>query len=115
MTLTESIKQKAHQLGFDIVGITDASPINDRQVEMLTDWLDCGYASRMSYMQRNLEKRINPARLLKNARSVICVGLNYTPPKDSQSSPGNTPHPAASYQPGRCPDKRFSAGEPDCP
>jgi epoxyqueuosine reductase len=34
----------------------------------------------MDYMHRNLDKRTNPARLLEDAQSVICVGLNYTPP-----------------------------------
>jgi len=81
MSLAEQIKQKALELGFDLVGITDASPIDARQAELLADWLKAGYAGQMSYMRRNFEKRINPAKLLENAQSVICVGLNYTPPK----------------------------------
>ena len=79
MTLAQDIKQKALQLGFDLVGITDASPLNNEQFELFTDWLALGYAGRMGYMRENLDKRINPAKLLKNAQSIICVGLNYTP------------------------------------
>ena len=81
MSLAEDIKQKTLELGFDLVGITDASPIDAEQVELLADWLKAGYAGQMSYMHRNFKKRINPAKLLENAQSVICVGLNYKPPK----------------------------------
>jgi len=85
MSLAEQIKQKAFELGFDLVGITDASPIDARQAELLADWLKVGCAGQMSYMHKNFQKRINPAKLLEGAQSVICVGLNYTLPKRSPS------------------------------
>jgi epoxyqueuosine reductase len=80
MGLAEEIKQKAFQLGFDLAGITDASPLNNEQFKLFTDWLAFGYAGRMDYMRDNLDKRTNPAKLFKNAQSIICLGLNYTPP-----------------------------------
>ena len=82
MSLAEDIKAKALESGFDLVGITGAGPIDNEQYKVFTDWLAFGYAGRMSYMRQNLDKRTNPARLLENARSVICVGLNYTPPPE---------------------------------
>ena len=85
MSLAQEIKQQALRLDFDLAGITDASPIDTRDVESLTDWLNSGSAGQMNYMHRNFGKRINPARLLKNAQSLICVGLNYTPPKGLSS------------------------------
>ena len=84
MTLSQDLKRKAVELGFDLVGITDASPIDSEQVELLTSWLNSGYAGRMDYMRRNFDKRINPAELLENAQSVICIGLNYTPPEGQE-------------------------------
>jgi epoxyqueuosine reductase len=87
MNLADSIKQKARQLGFDLVGITDASPIDADQFKLFTDWLDSGYAGRMSYMHQNLNERTNPAKLLKNAQSLIVIGLNYTPPKTQKEPP----------------------------
>ena len=78
MSLSDEIKQKALDLGFDAAGITDASPIDSRDVEFLSGWLKAGFAGQMSYMHRNFEKRINPAALLDGARSVIVVALNYT-------------------------------------
>ena len=81
MTLAQDIKQQSCRLGFDLVGITDAEAIDDCHVRFFTDWLSRSYAGRMDYMRRNLEKRINPAKLLPGAQSVIVVGLNYAPEK----------------------------------
>jgi epoxyqueuosine reductase len=75
---TQSIKQKALELGFDVVGITDASPIPSEHIDYLKRWLSAGCAGQMTYMHRNFEKRVNPALLLDGAKSVICVGLNYS-------------------------------------
>ena len=92
MSLAEQIKQKALELGFDLVGITDASSLNTEQTELFVDWLNTGYAGQMNYMQENLDKRINPAKLLENAQSVISLGLNFTPPKQrSKPSDSNGP------------------------
>lgn len=79
MNLADAIKQKAIELGFDLVGVTGAGPIEAEQVQVFGDWLSLGYAGQMAYMHRNFEKRINPAGLLEGAQSVICVGLNYKP------------------------------------
>ncbi len=87
MSLSQEIKRKALELGFDLVGITDASPIDARQVELLAEWLKSGCAGQMSYLHSNFEKRTQPTKLLENAQSIICVGLNYTPPKLKQPDP----------------------------
>ncbi|OHB66604.1 MAG: tRNA epoxyqueuosine(34) reductase QueG [Planctomycetes bacterium RBG_13_62_9] len=80
MTLEQEIKDKALALGFNAVGITDASPIGPEHVEHFEAWLQAGYAGRMHYMHRNLQKRVHPAKLLEGAKSVIVVALNYKPP-----------------------------------
>lgn len=101
MSLAQGIKRKALELGFDLVGITDASPTGADHVERLKAWLESGYAGEMTYMHRNLGKRIDPAKLLEDARSVIVVGLNYkTPTGDPKEPRPNTPEPTgrvASY------------------
>jgi epoxyqueuosine reductase len=79
MTITERIKEKALELGFDLVGVTDASPVGTEQVNRLLGWLDAGYAGRMTWLHSNLEKRTDPAKLLPGAKSVIVVALNYKP------------------------------------
>jgi len=80
MNLTKAIKRKAIELGFDLVGITGAEPIEAGEIEYIKNWLAAGRAAGMSYMHRNFAKRTNPARMLPGAKSVICVGLNYKPP-----------------------------------
>jgi epoxyqueuosine reductase len=93
MGLTEQIKQKALELGFDLVGITDAAPLHPDYFNHLMGWLDAGYAGQMTWLHKNLEKRINPAKLLHGAQSVIVVGLNYKPahvPRDPAPAIRNT-------------------------
>jgi epoxyqueuosine reductase len=86
MTLTEKIKQTALELGFDLVGVTDASPVSKEQVGRLLGWLDAGYAGNMTWLHSNLEKRTDPAKLLPGAKSIVVVGLNYKPPDSHLSS-----------------------------
>ena len=87
MSFSQDIKHKAIELGFDLIGVTDASPIDTEQAEIFVEWLKSGYAGQMAYMHRNLQKRLNPARLFENAQSVIVVGLNYTPPRHKPEPP----------------------------
>jgi epoxyqueuosine reductase len=81
MSLSQDIKHKTIELGFDLVGVTDASPIEAEQAAIFAEWLKLGFAGQMDYMRRNLQKRLDPAKLLDRARSIIVVGLNYTPPR----------------------------------
>ncbi len=85
MSLSEDIKQRAIELGFDLVGVTGAGPVDTGQVEILAGWLKSGCAGQMSYLHRNFEKRINPVNLLEDAQSVICAGLNYKQSPPTQS------------------------------
>jgi epoxyqueuosine reductase len=81
MSLSQEIKCKAIELGFDLAGVTDASPIDAGQANIFAQWLRSGFAGQMHYMHENLQKRLNPARLMENAQSVVIVGLNYTQPE----------------------------------
>ena len=91
MTVEQEIKAKGRELGFDAVGITDASPLSREHAEHFQQWLDRGCAGRMDYMGRNVDKRFDPAQLRRGARSVIVVALNYKPeisnPRSEISNP----------------------------
>jgi epoxyqueuosine reductase len=76
--LTEWIKKRALELGFSACGISRAGRL-DKEEDRLLDWLMKGYHGEMGYMNRNLEKRLDPAQLLEGTRSVISVLLNYYP------------------------------------
>lgn len=84
MTLSKQIKQKALDLGFDLVAITDACPINKKDIDSLKNWLNASFNGQMHYMEKNFQKRINPANLLEKAQSVIVTAVNYTPPTKLQ-------------------------------
>jgi epoxyqueuosine reductase len=72
--LTKKIKDYALGLGFDKVGIAEAGALSDNYIR---DWLDKKYHGRMGYMANYFEKRLNPQKLVQDARSVISVAKNY--------------------------------------
>lgn len=77
--LSNKIKAEAARLGFSACGITSANLSTNR--EHLSRWLDKGYQADMAYLENNFDKRCNPQLLVEDARSVICVALNYYPQK----------------------------------
>jgi len=87
MDLSNAIKQQGLRFGFDLVGITTAQAVGPEDTSYLKDWLSDGCPDELQYMHRNIDIRSDPAKLLPSAQSVICVGLNYKPPK---TATGNT-------------------------
>ncbi len=79
--LSEYIKAKALESGFDACSIVRAEPLEEERSRLLT-WLMEGRHAGMDYMARNTEKRLDPARLVPGARSVVVVLLNYYPGDD---------------------------------
>jgi epoxyqueuosine reductase len=75
-SLTKNIKLKAFELGFSHVGVANAETLINEGKRLL-EWLTCGYPATMQWLERDSEKRIDPLKVLKNAKSVICVAMNY--------------------------------------
>ena len=73
-----TIKQRALEAGFDVVGIAPPSALKD--LEFLPQWLKKGYGGEMRYLAD--PRREDPRRVLPSVKSVLCVGLIY-----------NTAHP----------------------
>ena len=82
--LTEKVKARARELGFDLVGVTGAEPSAFQ--EEYQDWVAQGYAGEMAYLTRNLNRRLDPRELLPGARTIIVVGMNYY--TDAEEGPG---------------------------
>lgn len=74
--LSIAIREKAKELGFDLIGIAKVYPLNEHK-ERLDKWLEDGFHAGMTYMDRNRDKRIDPSLLLDDAKSVVVVGMNY--------------------------------------
>jgi epoxyqueuosine reductase len=70
------IKKTAIDLGFSEVGITDIRP-SDRSTKTFDRWLERGWHGDMRYLSGGRDKRHDPGLLLKGARSVVCVAVNY--------------------------------------
>lgn len=78
MTLSEYIKEKAREIGFDACGIAEVTEA-ESEAGYLDRWIAEGCHADMAYMERNRSVRLNPAELLEGARSVISVAMNYYP------------------------------------
>lgn len=80
--LSGLIRRKALELGFAKVGVIAAEPFCNGEGEYLQAWLAQGYQAEMGWMVTHLEKRLNPASLMENTRSIVCVALNYYSPDE---------------------------------
>ena len=76
---TDKMKAEAKRFGFYACGIARAEKVGRSNVEAFENWLAEGNNASMDYMQRNIEKRLDPRLLLDGAKSVIVVALNYYP------------------------------------
>lgn len=75
MTLTERIKQKAVELGFDCVGIAPAG--RAPHADAYRQWLKKGHHGDMSWLEKNPERREDPGQVVPGAQSVISLGISY--------------------------------------
>ncbi|MBI2162163.1 MAG: tRNA epoxyqueuosine(34) reductase QueG [Candidatus Rokubacteria bacterium] len=75
LALSEAVKGRALELGFDRVAIGPAGPAEHGAA--FERWLDAGYAGTMDYLPRGRADRLDPARLLPGCRSVVAVALSY--------------------------------------
>jgi epoxyqueuosine reductase len=85
-TLSTLIKEKAFAHGFDLCGIAPSRSLEERK-NIISEWCSSGMNGEMSYLAKNIEKRINPESLVPEAKSLIVAGLNYYTDK-KQIQPG---------------------------
>ncbi len=75
MNLTQRIKSRAIDLGFDLIGIAPAGLAP--HANEYADWVNAGMMGEMTYMSRNPDRRSDPRLIVPNAQSVIVVGLSH--------------------------------------
>ena len=73
---TDAIRQEAHRLGFEFVGIARAERM-DEEARRLETWLNGNLHGKMEYMANHFDKRIDPRQLVDGAKSVISLTYNY--------------------------------------
>ncbi|MDX1483642.1 MAG: tRNA epoxyqueuosine(34) reductase QueG [Alphaproteobacteria bacterium] len=78
VSIRESIRAKARELGFDEAGFAPADGA-DGAAEGLADFLAAGHHGDMGYMARRTAARGEPKALWPEVRSVIVLAMNYAP------------------------------------
>lgn len=72
----ETVKKVAASVGFDLCGVAKCRRF-DGDEAFFREWLACGYASSLDYLQRNLDKRFDVERLVVGARTVVVCAVSY--------------------------------------
>ena len=75
---TELIKNEAKKLGFISCGISRAEFLED-EAPRLEKWLKMKMNGEMKYMENYFEKRLDPTKLVDDAKSIISLTYNYYP------------------------------------
>ena len=79
--LSKKIKMKADALGFLSCGIAKVEFL-EKEAKHLESWLNNNYNGKMGYMANHFDKRLDPSKLVDDAKSVISVLVNYFPEAD---------------------------------
>ena len=85
-TFSQAIKERALLEGFHKVGIVRAEPLSE-EAPRLKEWLARGYHGEMSWMAREVDKRLDPRELFPQSRSIVVVALNYYTRDQHQEDP----------------------------
>lgn len=99
--LKETIRDRALEFGFDAAGFARAEA-DPKDARHLDQYLAEGRHGDMEWMPRTAQRRADPNALWPEARSVICLGVNYGPAEDPRSVHGSPDRGAISvYAQGR--------------
>ena len=71
-----ALVREAKALGFDAVGVSKAGFLEE-EADRLEEWLRRDYHGEMTYLARNVDKRLDPRKLVPDAKSVVSLLYNY--------------------------------------
>ena len=75
-SFTQYIKEKAKDIGFEKIGITQAVSTDEERIQ-LEDWLKNKHHGTMNWMEKRKDERGSIFNYFTEVKSVISVGLNY--------------------------------------
>jgi len=84
--LTDRLRKKAFEIGFDKVGIVPPERLTP-EGDQLGEWLEGGYQGEMKWLEKEPEKRADPLVLFPSVRSVISLAVNYYSPEEHSHDP----------------------------
>lgn len=70
------IKALAHEVGFDLCGVTQCCNFEEDRL-FLERWVEQGFASSLDYLKRNIGCRADARCLVEGAKSVIVCAVSY--------------------------------------
>lgn len=83
MNPAQEIEKRALELGFLACGLVSARFLGEEE-ERLSTWLDRGYQGSMGYLERNVEKRLDPRLLVRGTQTIVSLAYNYFPQKSQK-------------------------------
>ena len=95
----ETLRRWAREAGFDRAGVAALDPFA-RGPEYVR-WLERGDHAGMGWLERRVEARLKPARVLAGARSALCVALRYHPLAGEEEPAGDLWPRVARYEANR--------------
>jgi epoxyqueuosine reductase len=91
MSFVTELKEEARRLGFADCRITRPDAVPEAAAR-LRDWLAEGCHGEMGWMEDRADQRGNPATLWPEVKSVIMLGMAYTPGHDPLALAGQGGH-----------------------
>lgn len=82
--ITKLFKEEALKLGFDFCGVAKSEFLQSESAH-LEKWLKNGYQGKMSYMENYFDVRLDPGKLVDQAKSVISLAYNYFPQQEMKA------------------------------
>lgn len=83
--MKEPIRQRALELGFDDCRFAGASPPDS--AKKFQNWVADGKFGEMAWIERNADKRVEPQKVLADAKTAICLAVSYDTGKPEKKSP----------------------------
>ncbi len=98
-----SIRQRAFELGFDVVGVARADEPLGIEHERYRAFVEAGMHGSMQYLADHVEarRRLDTPHILEGARSVVCVGKVYARTAESEKSDSPLARMIARYARGQ--------------
>ena len=79
--MNAAIRQRALELGFDDCRFTTAAP--PKHAAQFQTWLAQNHHGELHWLERNADKRVEPQRVLADAKSIITLAVSYQSPPSS--------------------------------
>lgn len=73
----ELLRGRLLELGFDVVRFARVDDADDAAARRLREWLAAGCHADMKWLERNVERRVNPDLVQSGAETVVVLGVSY--------------------------------------